>query len=144
MFASFDREKVFADRIAAVPAQSAVNTVFRIKHAMGSESGLRTRLNRARLKVNAIDINITRAFPVSEQLFSRRSKDFCVMLGYQMVYCAEMRAVMKDHAFITVGYIQICLLYTSDAADEEDSVGLGGIRHTKKKKKKRQKKITMV
>ena len=28
-----------------------------------------------------------------------------------------------------------CLLYTSDAADEEDSVGLGGSRDIKKKKK---------
>ena len=36
----------------------------------------------------------------------------------------------------------ICLLYTSDAADEEDSVDLGGRRIIKKKKdrKKRQKK----
>src|SRR5665648_1304114 len=30
----------------------------------------------------------------------------------------------------------ICLLYTSDAADEEDSVDLGGRRIIKKKKKK--------
>ena len=29
-----------------------------------------------------------------------------------------------------------CLLYTSDAADEEDSVDLGGSRIIKKKKKK--------
>ena len=33
-----------------------------------------------------------------------------------------------------------CLLYTSDAADEEDSVELGGRRIIKKKKRKRQKK----
>eukprot|EP00658_Telonema_sp_P-2_P044609 TRINITY_DN324_c0_g1_i7.p1 TRINITY_DN324_c0_g1~~TRINITY_DN324_c0_g1_i7.p1 ORF type:complete len:216 (+),score=59.98 TRINITY_DN324_c0_g1_i7:46-648(+) len=32
-----------------------------------------------------------------------------------------------------------CLLYTSDAADEEDSVDLGGRRIIKKKKKKKQK-----
>ena len=30
-----------------------------------------------------------------------------------------------------------CLLYTSDAADEEDSVDLGGRRISKKKKKKK-------
>ncbi|VDG26364.1 arginine ABC transporter ATP-binding protein ArtP [Lactobacillus sp.] [Lactiplantibacillus mudanjiangensis] len=30
----------------------------------------------------------------------------------------------------------LCLLYTSDAADEEDSVDLGGRRIIKKKKKK--------
>ena len=33
-----------------------------------------------------------------------------------------------------------CLLYTSDAADEEDSVDLGGCRILKKKKKKKTKK----
>ena len=33
-----------------------------------------------------------------------------------------------------------CLLYTSDAADEEDSVDLGGRRIIKKKKKKIKKK----
>src|SRR5665648_329077 len=33
----------------------------------------------------------------------------------------------------------ICLLYTSDAADEEDSVDLGGRRIIKKKKKKKKK-----
>src|SRR5664279_3453684 len=33
-----------------------------------------------------------------------------------------------------------CLLYTSDAADEEDSVDLGGRRIINKKKKKRKKK----
>ena len=33
-----------------------------------------------------------------------------------------------------------CLLYTSDAADEEDSVDLGGRRIIKKKKKKKRKK----
>ena len=33
--------------------------------------------------------------------------------------------------------IQLCLLYTSDAADERSSVDLGGRRIIKKKKKKR-------
>ena len=32
------------------------------------------------------------------------------------------------------GPLVICLLYTSDAADEEDSVDLGGCRIIKKKK----------
>eukprot|EP00658_Telonema_sp_P-2_P013839 TRINITY_DN15248_c0_g1_i10.p1 TRINITY_DN15248_c0_g1~~TRINITY_DN15248_c0_g1_i10.p1 ORF type:complete len:128 (-),score=13.39 TRINITY_DN15248_c0_g1_i10:80-463(-) len=34
---------------------------------------------------------------------------------------------------------KVCLLYTSDAADEEDSVDLGGRRIIKKKKKTKQK-----
>ena len=33
-----------------------------------------------------------------------------------------------------------CLLYTSDAADEEDSVDLGGRRIIKKKKNKKERK----
>eukprot|EP00658_Telonema_sp_P-2_P055386 TRINITY_DN44036_c0_g1_i1.p1 TRINITY_DN44036_c0_g1~~TRINITY_DN44036_c0_g1_i1.p1 ORF type:complete len:144 (-),score=31.86 TRINITY_DN44036_c0_g1_i1:22-453(-) len=39
----------------------------------------------------------------------------------------------------SVALTQNCLLYTSDAADEEDSVDLGGRRIIKKKKKKRKK-----
>ena len=35
-----------------------------------------------------------------------------------------------------VGVFSTCLLYTSDAADEEDSVDLGGRRIIKKKKKR--------
>ena len=35
-----------------------------------------------------------------------------------------------------LGKVQTCLLYTSDAADEEDSVDLGGRRIIKKKKNK--------
>ena len=44
-----------------------------------------------------------------------------------------------DTAVLILGwefdYPCICLLYTSDAADEEDSVDLGGRRVLKKKKK---------
>src|SRR5664280_3812598 len=40
---------------------------------------------------------------------------------------------IPDHHVLTG---MICLLYTSDAADEEDSVDLGGRRIIKKKKKK--------
>src|SRR5665648_1272606 len=38
---------------------------------------------------------------------------------------------------LVYGYSYGCLLYTSDAADEEDSVDLGGRRIIKKKKKKK-------
>ena len=41
-----------------------------------------------------------------------------------------------DHGKSTLSD-RICLLYTSDAADEEDSVDLGGRRIIKKKKKKK-------
>eukprot|EP00658_Telonema_sp_P-2_P085490 TRINITY_DN9758_c0_g1_i1.p1 TRINITY_DN9758_c0_g1~~TRINITY_DN9758_c0_g1_i1.p1 ORF type:complete len:112 (-),score=55.41 TRINITY_DN9758_c0_g1_i1:46-381(-) len=39
---------------------------------------------------------------------------------------------------IDSNFFKGCLLYTSDAADEEDSVDLGGRRIIKKKKKKKQ------
>src|SRR5665648_1302023 len=42
----------------------------------------------------------------------------------------------------SMGQIEDCLLYTSDAADEEDSVDLGGGRIIKKKKKKENNKET--
>src|SRR5664280_3015363 len=52
----------------------------------------------------------------------------CHFLGYQCV-----RQKCPPEAF--VAFFNICLLYTSDAADEEDSVDLGGRRIIKKKKK---------
>ena len=42
--------------------------------------------------------------------------------------------------WLTSYWVYSCLLYTSDAADEEDSVDLGGWRISKKKKKTRKKK----
>src|SRR5665648_1289889 len=42
-----------------------------------------------------------------------------------------LRALVRGHQ------VRPCLLYTSDAADEEDSVDLGGRRIIKKKKKKK-------
>ena len=51
-----------------------------------------------------------------------------------------MFGIMKDAGTMTkYSYdinAKLCLLYTSDAADEEDSVDLCGRRITKKKKKK--------
>src|SRR5664280_1415506 len=45
---------------------------------------------------------------------------------------------LNDYNFRT-GSTYTCLLYTSDAADEEDSVDLGGRRIIKKKKKNKKK-----
>ena len=41
---------------------------------------------------------------------------------------------------LAVRQVETCLLYTSDAADEEDSVDLGGSRIIKKKEEKKKKK----
>eukprot|EP00658_Telonema_sp_P-2_P056936 TRINITY_DN453_c0_g1_i6.p1 TRINITY_DN453_c0_g1~~TRINITY_DN453_c0_g1_i6.p1 ORF type:complete len:109 (-),score=42.03 TRINITY_DN453_c0_g1_i6:53-379(-) len=61
------------------------------------------------------------------------------------VFHALHRHLMPRHppyalnslAVIPVLCVDTCLLYTSDAADEEDSVDLGGRRIIKKKKKKK-------
>eukprot|EP00658_Telonema_sp_P-2_P069643 TRINITY_DN5899_c0_g1_i8.p1 TRINITY_DN5899_c0_g1~~TRINITY_DN5899_c0_g1_i8.p1 ORF type:complete len:111 (-),score=57.53 TRINITY_DN5899_c0_g1_i8:98-430(-) len=47
----------------------------------------------------------------------------------------EIKVSMQPHN-APVELFSDCLLYTSDAADEEDSVDLGGRRIIKKKKKK--------
>ena len=39
--------------------------------------------------------------------------------------------------YLCTNHSEACLLYTSDAADEEDSVYLGGHRLIKKKKKQK-------
>ena len=42
---------------------------------------------------------------------------------------------MPEESEVWISQRQTCLLYTSDAADEEDSVDLGGRRIINKKKK---------
>ena len=53
-----------------------------------------------------------------------------VTIGFYRIYHTVSSG--KDFGDISHNY---CLLYTSDAADEEDSVDLGGRRIIKKKKK---------
>ena len=55
-----------------------------------------------------------------------------------LVLIKQSVKITKDYVLVQVildPKIQFCLLYTSDAADEEDSVDLGGRRILKKKKK---------
>ena len=54
-----------------------------------------------------------------------------------VLQCKNLTAAAQimDMLNIHLGPPHICLLYTSDAADEEDSVDLGGRRIIKKKKK---------
>ena len=44
--------------------------------------------------------------------------------------------IFLSSIIIFLSQIKACLLYTSDAADEEDSVDLGGRRNINKKNKK--------
>ena len=59
---------------------------------------------------------------------------------------ARMKALLKRSGtletarqILNFGSIRLCLLYTSDAADERSSVDIGGRRIIKKKKKRREK-----
>eukprot|EP00658_Telonema_sp_P-2_P014613 TRINITY_DN15556_c0_g1_i7.p1 TRINITY_DN15556_c0_g1~~TRINITY_DN15556_c0_g1_i7.p1 ORF type:complete len:158 (-),score=18.98 TRINITY_DN15556_c0_g1_i7:54-527(-) len=55
----------------------------------------------------------------------------------ERVYQAGEVIVWEDACRHSVEHPMDCLLYTSDAADEEDSVDLGGRRIIKKKKKRK-------
>ena len=58
-------------------------------------------------------------------------------IGYAREGADEQSLALQLAALQKAGCAQVftCLLYTSDAADEEDSVDLGGRRIIKKKKK---------
>ena len=61
---------------------------------------------------------------------SKKKYDF---IGKRSLYRSD---TMREDRKQMVGLLTDCLLYTSDAADEEDSVDLGGRRIIKKKKNK--------
>ena len=51
----------------------------------------------------------------------------------------SMRRNGKTENMLKNAYIKFCLLYTSDAADEEDSLDFGGRRDIKKKNRRKRK-----
>ena len=56
----------------------------------------------------------------------------------EMIEQRRKRAkAIKEYGTLRKAVEAGCLLYTSDAADEEDSVNLGGRRNITKKKKKK-------
>ena len=63
-------------------------------------------------------------------------EDLCEILKFNL----ENEGYFVDTANSAEEALKICLLYTSDAADEEDSVDLGGRRITQKKKNTNNKK----
>src|SRR5674536_405860 len=82
-------------------------------------SSRRTPINPAYLE-ERFDTPISAAFTCEGGVFSGTISNVSAV-------CARNMMVVPN----------ICLLYTSDAADEEDSVDLGGRRIIKKKKKKK-------
>ena len=59
----------------------------------------------------------------------------------QQAHFAAEAAAADEHQ--PVAQFRVCLLYTSDAADERSSVDLGGRRIIKKKKKEQQTEYAM-
>src|SRR5678816_3390821 len=89
--------------------------------------------------IKEVDIVICPPFTALSEV-SKAILDSNLRLGAQNMsehnvgaYTGEIAAVMLKE--FSVRYV-ICLLYTSDAADERSSVDLGGRRIIKKKKKK--------
>src|SRR5665648_1251890 len=117
------------------------------------------RAMRAKGKAIAMAANGRNSFVIRGALRAAQRADAALIVeiakseGGQKAYCAvnywNMARIVDalcNEMGITIpvaihaDHYGICLLYTSDAADEEDSVDLGGRRIIKKKKKKKQKK----
>eukprot|EP00828_Plagiopyla_frontata_P002207 TRINITY_DN10211_c0_g1_i2.p1 TRINITY_DN10211_c0_g1~~TRINITY_DN10211_c0_g1_i2.p1 ORF type:complete len:157 (+),score=16.91 TRINITY_DN10211_c0_g1_i2:227-697(+) len=69
--------------------------------------------------------------------FSRKETD----IGASILFGSRFNSTPESRVTFYFSYTETgnCLLYTSDAADEEDSVDLGGRRINKKKKNKKSK-----
>eukprot|EP00658_Telonema_sp_P-2_P003782 TRINITY_DN11414_c0_g2_i1.p1 TRINITY_DN11414_c0_g2~~TRINITY_DN11414_c0_g2_i1.p1 ORF type:complete len:120 (+),score=23.42 TRINITY_DN11414_c0_g2_i1:434-793(+) len=70
---------------------------------------------------------------LTEEEFPGRSA-VIASFGTESAVLLDIVASVNKH--LPVLFIDTCLLYTSDAADEEDSVDLGGRRIIKKKKRR--------
>ena len=66
-------------------------------------------------------------------MFNTMAKKMSIKRGAKMLGIENIKEKLEKAGFEVID----CLLYTSDAADEEDSVDLGGRRIIKKKKKKK-------
>eukprot|EP00656_Telonema_subtile_P013786 TRINITY_DN17005_c0_g1_i3.p1 TRINITY_DN17005_c0_g1~~TRINITY_DN17005_c0_g1_i3.p1 ORF type:complete len:463 (-),score=100.46 TRINITY_DN17005_c0_g1_i3:24-1412(-) len=88
--------------------------------------------------VNIMSINIISAKPKDRDLLTSLAQGAVAAAEAEKAEVAargQARATQIDAQAQTLAEITICLLYTSDAADEEDSVDLGGWRINKKKQK---------
>eukprot|EP00658_Telonema_sp_P-2_P008339 TRINITY_DN13134_c0_g1_i13.p1 TRINITY_DN13134_c0_g1~~TRINITY_DN13134_c0_g1_i13.p1 ORF type:complete len:160 (-),score=7.52 TRINITY_DN13134_c0_g1_i13:3-482(-) len=65
---------------------------------------------------------------------NRRNTDYCTCVECALHF-NNLSTTLTKNTLLILPLLKTCLLYTSDAADEEDSVDLGGRRIIKKKKK---------
>src|SRR5664280_3774512 len=71
---------------------------------------------------------------VNDKDWSEFKKNSSKMMGLNLSQTVSFLVKLFNRKGDLTGISNICLLYTSDAADEEDSVDLGGRRIIKKKK----------
>src|SRR5665648_1254795 len=77
---------------------------------------------------------------ICEVMKTFKLKTLCRQVGFQKEAGYSTSEILTLMLMLPLMLLKSCLLYTSDAADEEDSVDLGGRRIIKKKKKKKNKK----
>ena len=65
----------------------------------------------------------------------KRQENYISLGSTERPYISGRSVVISDTAYFKLIKYNICLLYTSDAADERSSVDLGGRRIIKKKSK---------
>src|SRR5665648_1296970 len=90
------------------------------------------------------DVIYEREFDVAASTIDLAGAEMALatMIGRERALQRALDPVRERYDYILIdcppalGLLTICLLYTSDAADEEDSVDLGGRRIIKKKKNK--------
>src|SRR5674536_401945 len=76
----------------------------------------------------------------ADEIFRKKASSFCPKCNSPMVHNGYNIYGKNDLGDIKIGRYKCCLLYTSDAADEEDSVDIGGRRVIKKKRKRKKNK----
>src|SRR5665648_782305 len=98
-------------------------TCIGVSEGPGSFTGIRIGVSTARALSQALNIQIISVPTLKTFVYN--------IDHYKGIICPIFDARRNQ--------VYSCLLYTSDAADEEDSVDLGGRRIIKKKKKKKKK-----
>eukprot|EP00658_Telonema_sp_P-2_P085992 TRINITY_DN9942_c0_g4_i7.p1 TRINITY_DN9942_c0_g4~~TRINITY_DN9942_c0_g4_i7.p1 ORF type:complete len:119 (+),score=18.88 TRINITY_DN9942_c0_g4_i7:528-884(+) len=97
---------------------------------------------RVRVRVRATKSDSEVGPPRVDCYWPTRRRIGCSSSGSSSSSSSSTATANKQHRFggmwsFPVLCVDTCLLYTSDAADEEDSVDLGGRRIIKKKKKRK-------
>eukprot|EP00656_Telonema_subtile_P024204 TRINITY_DN26167_c0_g1_i1.p1 TRINITY_DN26167_c0_g1~~TRINITY_DN26167_c0_g1_i1.p1 ORF type:complete len:136 (-),score=38.18 TRINITY_DN26167_c0_g1_i1:27-434(-) len=116
-------------------------SIFAFSKAVGISLAAAEELAKEGIEAEVINLRTVRPLDREAIIKSIKKTSRCITVDESFPVCnigAEIAAtIMESEAF---DYLD-CLLYTSDAADEEDSVDLGGRRIIKKKKSRAETKM---